>query len=99
MFFEKGYGGFSRRPTQLKYQWQVRHRWRPDLHFGAQGFGEVGRWDDWAPRREQSHRAGPALFGSFKFGDHEFGWQAAYLYGKTYGQRGNMLTARIKYDF
>lgn len=99
VFFEKGYGGFSRKPTQLKYQWQVRQRWMPDLHFGAQGFGEVGRWDDWAPRREQSHRAGPALFGSVKFGDHEFGWQAAYLYGKTYGQRGNMLTARVKYDF
>ncbi len=99
VFIEKGYGGFSRRPTQLKYQWQVRHRFVPGLHFGAQGFGEVGPWDHWAPSHAQSHRAGPALFGSAKAGPGEFGWQAAYLYGKTYRQRGNMLTASVKYDF
>lgn len=95
VFFEKGYGGFARQGTQLKYQWQVRHRWKRGLHFGAQGFGELGRWDDWAPHHQQSHRAGPALFGTVGV----FGWQAAYLYGKTYRQRGNMFTARVTYDF
>ncbi|EJE51276.1 hypothetical protein PMI14_04016 [Acidovorax sp. CF316] len=99
VFAEKGYGGFSQQPTQLKYQWQVRHRWKPGLHFGAQGFGELGEWDRWAPAGRQSHRAGPALFGSIQTGQGEIGWQAAYLYGKTYRQRGNMFTARVAYHF
>ena len=99
VFFEKGYGGFKAQGTQLKYQWQVRHRWKPGLHFGAQGFGELGQWDRWAPSERQSHRAGPALFGSIPLASGEIGWQAAYLWGQTYGARGNMFTARVKYDF
>jgi len=86
-------------PTQLKYQWQVRHRWKPWLHFGAQGFGELGPWDRWSPHDAQSHRAGPALFGSIDAGPGVIGWQAAYLLGKTFGQRGDMFTLRLKYDF
>ena len=98
LFFQRGFNALSG-PTELSYQWQLRYRWRPLLHFGAQGFGELGTWDDWAPRDLQSHRAGPALFGSLPLGPGKVAWQAAYLAGKTYGQRGNMLTTRIKYDF
>jgi hypothetical protein len=99
VFFERGFGALATRPTQLKYQWQLRYRWRPLLHFGAQGFGELGTWDDWAPRDLQSHRAGPALFGSIGAGPGTIGWQAAYLIGKTYAKRGQMLSLRAKYDF
>jgi len=99
VFFERSYGAPVARPTQLKYQWQVRYRWRPLLHFGAEGFGELGPWDDWAPHDMQSHRAGPALFGSIGAGPGTIGWQAAYLVGKTYAQRGQMLSFRLKYDF
>jgi hypothetical protein len=96
-FFERTLG--STKPTRMKYQWQVRHRWRPWLHFGAQGFGELGEWDDWAPRAKQSHRAGPALFGSVPLGERTLGWQAAWLTGSTYARHGHMFTARLKLDF
>lgn len=99
LVFEHGYGRSNGDPTQLKYQWQIRHRWRPWLHFGAQGFGEVGTWNHWSPSQDQSHRAGPALFGSIPGGPGSFSWQVAWLEGKTYGQRGSMVTARVKYDF
>ena len=99
VFFERDFGALSARPTQLKYQWQLRYRWRPQLHFGAQGFGELGPWDDWAPHDLQSHRAGPALFGSIGVGPGTIGWQAAYLVGKTYTVRSQMLSFRVKYDF
>jgi hypothetical protein len=82
-----------------KYQWQLRHRWRPWLHFGAQGFGEVGPWRHWATRDEQSHRAGPALFGTLPVGEGNFSWQMAYLIGSTYARHGQMFTMRTKYDF
>ena len=86
-------------PTELAYQWQLRHRWNRWLHFGAQGFGELGPWDQWLPQDQQSHRAGPALFGSLPLGPGRIGWQAACLSGKTYARRGEMLTVRVKYDF
>jgi len=97
--FERPLGEEPAKPTQLKYQWQLRHRWKPWLHFGAQGFGELGAWDDWSPRDDQSHRAGPALFGTVPMGDGKLGWQAAYLRGSTYGRHGSMFSMRVKYDF
>ena len=89
----------SSEPTELSYQWQLRHRWNRWLHLGAQGFGELGPWDQWLPQDEQSHRAGPAVFGSLPLGPGKVNWQAAYLAGKTYARRGNMFTMRVKYDF
>ncbi len=99
LVFEHGYGRDNGKPTQLKYQWQVRYRWQRGLHFGAQGFGELGTWNHWAPQAQQSHRAGPALFGSVPGGPGTLTWQIAWLEGKTYARRGTMLTGRVKYDF
>jgi hypothetical protein len=99
LIFDRSFDGATAQPTQLKYQWQVRSRWQHWLNVGAQGFGELGAWDHWAPHDAQSHRAGPALFGSVGAGPGAFAWQAAYLVGKTFGVRGNMLTTRLKYDF
>ena len=98
VFFQRGFKSLEG-PTELAYQWQVRHRWQRWLHVGAQGFGEVGPWDRWLPQDQQSHRAGPALFGSFAIDPGKLNWQAAYLLGKTYGRRGEMFTMRVKYDF
>jgi hypothetical protein len=97
--FERGYAAEANAAVQLKYQWQLRHRWTRWLHFGAQGFGELGPWDHWSASSLQSHRAGPALFGAVPAGPGTVAWQAAYLMGKTYGRRGSMLTMRVKYDF
>lgn len=98
LVFRRGFGALAG-PTELSYQWQLRYRWLSWLHFGAQGFGELGPWDHWDPGHEQSHRAGPALFGKVPVGPGTIAWQAAYLTGKTYGRRGEMFTMRVKYDF
>jgi len=54
--------GVDRTPTEIGYQWQW--RWRRDAPFdwGLQGFGALGRWDDWASSARQSHVLGPVLF-------------------------------------
>jgi hypothetical protein len=86
--------------TQLKYQWQVRHRWQRGLHFGLQGFGELGRWNHWDAASAQSHRAGPAVFSTWYLSEHEaIHLQAAWLVGKVYATRGHMFTLRAHYDF
>jgi hypothetical protein len=99
LVFEHGYGALGGDPTQLKYQWQVRHRWRPWLHFGAQGFGELGPWDHWSARDAQSHRAGPAVFGTWRLSQGAINWQAAYLVGSVYAQHADMFSLRVRFDF
>lgn len=100
IFFEHTWADAAPAHTQMKYQWQVKHRWKPALNFGIQGFGELGPWRSWLPREQQSHRAGPALFGSVRVGNgKELIYQAAMLFGSTYGQNGNMFSMRVQYAF
>lgn len=93
-------GAAAATPTQLKYQWMVRHRAFPGLHLGAQGFGELGPWRDWSASDHQSHRLGPAVFGDvYLEAGRVVHWQAAYLGGKTYGRSGQMFTGRVALEF
>jgi hypothetical protein len=80
--------------TELKYQWQVLQRLRPGLRVGLQGFGELGPWNHWSDT--PSHRAGPVLRAAL-WGNAEL--QAAYLWGKTYGSRGDMFSAQLVQPF
>lgn len=100
LFLDRGWHQQESTPTQLKYQWQLRYRALPGLHFGAQGFGELGPWDDSLPGNRQSRRAGPAVFGALPLGDSAvFHLQAAMLYGKVYGQSARMFTLRAHTTF
>ena len=97
VFFDHDYGSSSDGSTGMKYQWQVKRRWLPQLQYGLQGFGELGNWNHWNPRDQQSHRAGPALFGNLAFGARTtLLYQAAILFGSTYGQNGNMFSVRAQ---
>lgn len=100
LIFDRPLGTDSSGRTRLKYQWQVRYRWLPPLHVGAQGFGELGTWNDWSPAAKQSHRVGPAVFLTFRDDDERaFKLQAAQLWGKTYGKVGRMFTMRAHMEF
>jgi hypothetical protein len=102
VFFDRDFGstGDEGGQTEMKYQWQVRHHWRPAFDFGLQGFGELGTWNHWLPHDQQSHRAGPAFFGGWPLGDgRELRYQAAYLFGSVYGNNGQMFSTRIWYVF
>lgn len=100
LIFERALSGDTAAPAELKYQWQLRYRWGPMLHFGLQGFGEVGPWNRWASADKQSHRVGPALFLTLRpGGDTVFKLQAAWLEGKTFTQRGHMFTLRAHAEF
>lgn len=86
--------------TQLVYQWQVRQHWLPLLNVGLQGFGELGRWDHWNSTTTQSHRAGPALFGTWYLQNgHKILYETAYLLGKNSGRSANSFTMRLQYAF
>ena len=100
LFFERGYRTDEPSPTSLKYQWQIKQRWRPALQFGLQGFGELGEWDNWAPRDRQSHRAGPAVFGTLPLGtQRSLIYQAAILKGQVNGRNATMFSTRVQLAF
>ena len=100
VFLDRDYGSRSDGTTEMKYQWQVKRRWLPQLQYGLQGFGELGTWNRWSPRDQQSHRAGPALFGSMPLGaGTTLLYQTAILFGSTYGQNGNMFSMRVQLAF
>ncbi|MET0857176.1 MAG: hypothetical protein ABWY27_10540 [Telluria sp.] len=100
LFFERDYRAEVSEPMQFKYQWQVKYRWIEKLQFGVQGFGEVGEWNSWLPRAQQSHRAGPALFGSWDLGGgREWKYEAAYLIGKNSARKAKSFAMRIQYAY
>ena len=105
VFFERAQGGSPAQPTQIKYQWQMAYRLGPVLGLGAQGFGELGRWNRWSPKADQSNRAGPLISGHWPLaagpagGRAQFTLQAALLVGQTYGSAGRMFSLRAHTDF
>jgi hypothetical protein len=100
VFLQREYRTGEREHTQLTYQWQVKQRWKSWLEPGVQGFGEVGKWDDWEPVKRQSHRFGPALFGSRDVGAGQtLKYEAAWLVGKNSARTAKSFTMRVQYIF
>jgi hypothetical protein len=100
IFFQRDYATGKASPMQMNYQWQIRQHWKPMLNFGVQGFGELGQWDDWNARDKQSHRIGPALFGSWHMTNtRELKYEAAYLMGKVAARNAHSFTLRLQYAF
>lgn len=86
--------------AELSYQWQLKYRWRPALEYGLQGFGELGPWHDWRPSSEQSHIAGPAVFGRVGVAERQaVRYNAAWLFGLGHGAPRNTLRVQAEYEF
>ena len=100
ILFEKHVDAAESRPTEAGYQWQVKYRWQPALEYGLQGFGEMGPWNDWENPDEQSHKAGPAVFGKLAAGNHQaIRYNAAWLFGLSNGAPDNTLRMQVEYEF
>ncbi len=86
--------------AELGYQWQVKYRWQPSLEFGAQGFGALGPWRDGSPSSEQSHIAGPAVFGRIRVGERQVvKYNAGLLFGLNDGAPRNTFRLQAEYEF
>ncbi len=88
------------RSTELGYQFQVKVRASERFEYGLQAFGEMGRWDRWAPREAQTHRLGPAVFGKLRTGDGgAIRYNAAWLVGASKGAPDNLLRLQAEVEF
>jgi len=86
--------------TNFAYQWQVKYRWQPILEFGMQGFGDMGKWNDWNKQAEQSHRIGPAVFGKFSLGNRQaIRYNAAWLFGTGNAAPDDTFRMQVEYEF
>jgi len=99
LFFQRNYrADFSNR-MQLSYQWQLKRRWTSGLEFGFQGFGEMGPWDQWAPRHEQSHRLGPAIFGKILLDGKQLNYNAAILIDASDATHSSTFRSQVVFGF
>lgn len=99
-FLEREYRNGEENQTELNYQWGAKYRWKSYLQFGVQGFGELGKWNDWSPQSQQSHRIGPIVAGTLRFaGDQELEYEAGVFTGKIYGQNAKVFSMRLQYPF
>ena len=86
--------------TTMGYQWQAKYRWQQAFEFGAQGFGEMGRWNHWAPTAEQNHRLGPAVFGKFNLGGRQaILYNSALLFALTKAAPDRTFRLQVEYEF
>jgi len=86
--------------TLLHYEWQAKYRLQREFEFGLQGFGELGKWDNWNTRNEQSHQLGPAVFGKIPLGGRQFlRYDAAYLFAASSAAPDHTLRFRVEYEF
>lgn len=100
LLFEKHIRSSEPSKAELGYQWQLKYRWRPAFEFGLQGFGDVGPWNDWEPRSEQFHIAGPAIFGRIRVADRQvIKYNAGLLFGMTDGSPRNTFRVQAEYEF
>jgi hypothetical protein len=86
--------------TELKYQAQLKYRGAERLEWGAQAFGELGRWNHWSPSSQQEHKLGPAIFGKVKAGATQaIRWNAGLLFGVTSASPRTSLRVQAEYEF
>lgn len=100
LLFQRNYRAAQSNAMKFGYQWQVKYSWHPALDFGAQGFGDAGELRHFAPRPEQSHIAGPAIFGKFALGNrHAIRYNAAYLVDLGDKLHNKTFRTQVEYEF
>jgi hypothetical protein len=104
LLFERAFGnadtGGVPYSTNFSYQWQAKYRWQPVLEFGLQGFGDMGKWNDWDKQADQIHRIGPAIFGKFALGNRRaIRYNAAWLFGTSNAAPDNTFRMQVEYEF
>ena len=100
ILFERHYAAEAPHPLLMGYQWQAKYRWQPKLEFGLQGFGELGKWNEWNSSDQRTSRIGPAVFGKLELGNRRaIRYNAAWLVGSGPSAPTRNLRVQIEYEF
>jgi hypothetical protein len=99
LLVSKNYRAAEAAPASLTYQWQLRAPVAERVDLGVQGFGNLGRWDKWAPHAEQEHSLGPAVFGKLELGAHQaIKYNAGWLVGLTDASARHTVRLQVEWE-
>lgn len=104
VLFERAFGQADENgapfSTNLNYQWQAKYRWQPVLEIGIQGFGGLGKWNDWSQQNKQANNIGPAFFGKLKLTARQaIKYNAAWLIGTNNNAPNHTFRAQLEYEY
>ncbi|NDP47867.1 MAG: hypothetical protein GZ085_05635 [Sulfuriferula multivorans] len=100
LLLEKRFDAATASPAEAGYQWQAKYRLQPRFEYGVQGFGSLGKWNDWDAANKQSHTIGPAVFGKVALGDHQaIKYNAAWLFGMSDAAADNTFRLQAELEF
>jgi hypothetical protein len=97
VFFARGLGAGAEPGAEVSYQYQL--KWRGDSRFepGMQGFGTMGRTNDFGHQTEAN--IGPAFFGQIPTGGRsKFKYNAAVLFGLNHNTPDTTVRFQIEYE-
>jgi hypothetical protein len=97
LFFEREFGA-GVEPAAVNYEWQLKWRGDPRFEPGLQGFGTLGRTNNFGHETESN--IGPALFGQVLTGDRsKLKYDAALLFGLNNNTPNTTLRFQLEYEF
>lgn len=97
ILFARGLGRDAAPGAEIDYQWQVKWRGDPRFEPGIQGFGTLGRTNDFGHQSE--NRIGPAFFGQIVPGPrHKLKYDAAVLFGLNHNTADTTVRFQIEYE-
>ena len=97
LFFERQLGAHAEPGAEINYAWQVKWRGNPRFEPGIQGFGTLGRSNDFA--HETEHKIGPAFFGQVVLGArHKIKYDAAVLFGLNRNTPDTTIRFNLEYE-
>ncbi len=104
LLFERAFGSANeqgaRFNTTFSYQWQAKYRWRQAFEYGLQGFGEMGKWDQWDKQSDQDHRIGPAAFGKIVLGHRQaVRYNVAWLLRASKAAPDHVFRMQVEFEF
>ena len=97
LVFERRLGAHADPGAEISYAWQV--KWRGNSRFepGVQGFGTLGRSNDFA--RETEHKIGPAFFSRTALGArNKIKFDAAVLFGLNHNVPNTAIRFNLEYE-
>jgi hypothetical protein len=95
LLFERQLGAHAEPGAEIKYAWQVKWRGNPRLEPGVQGFGTLGRTNDFA--RETEHKIGPAFFSQLG-ARNKIKFDAAVLFGVNRNTPDTTVRFTLEYE-
>jgi len=97
LLFERQLGAYTAPGAEIDYVWQVKWRGDPRFEPGLQGFGTLGRTNDFA--HETEHKIGPAFFSRTALGArNKIKFDAAVLFGLNHNTPNTTIRFNLEYE-